>query len=167
MKTELTHKKLVKLAAKWLAKKYPVVVTEIATEGEEPDAIGFNGRESCLIECKASRADFMTDAKKPSRRPGRKALGSLRYYLVEDGLINVDDLPPAWGLLVVRYGIVIRDHFPHALHGQARDMQAESMILLSLIRRIGQKTPQGVSIRCYTINTHNRTTLGVKVDEPR
>jgi hypothetical protein len=54
---ELTHKQLVDYAARWLRNKHPVVVTELATIGEEADAIGFYRGFTTLVECKGSRSE--------------------------------------------------------------------------------------------------------------
>lgn len=67
--TSRTHNRLVDVAAAWLRDRYPVVVTEIASSaGETPDALGIGCGFSHLIECKASRADFLADQRKPWRQ---------------------------------------------------------------------------------------------------
>lgn len=58
---QLTHKKLVGIAAKWLSANHCVVCTELAIVGEEADVIGWRSGRSTLVEAKASRADFMAD----------------------------------------------------------------------------------------------------------
>jgi hypothetical protein len=53
-----THANLVLSAARWLrnTKGCTVVFTEFAATGNEtPDAIGFQGERSILVECKVSR----------------------------------------------------------------------------------------------------------------
>ncbi len=93
---------------------------------EIPDAIGWlRSGVSLLIECKASRADFLSDAVKPSRRsskasvsggpepsnaeppikPPRKTegLGAYRFYLAPSGLLHPDELPEGWGLLELTF----------------------------------------------------------------
>lgn len=155
----MTHKDLIPIAAKWLAAKHPVVITELATLGEEPDAIGWQSGYSTLIECKATRSDFLSDRDKSFRRGYIPGIGAYRYYLAPAGIIGVSDLPPQWGLLEVT-GQRVRlmkhsESFHDVNHGQ------EIRILLSCIRRIGHSAPTGVSIRCYTIDSLCRATLGV------
>lgn len=101
----MTHAELVEIAARWLrsAKRCGVVLTEAAGGGLEiPDAIGWRlgGRMSYLVECKASRADFLRDAQKPFRGPGR-GVGQSRLYLAPAGMIRPDELPERWGLVEV------------------------------------------------------------------
>lgn len=71
--------------------------------GESPDSIGFRATGlhdgSFLVECKASRADFLADKHKPHRRT--LGMGKYRYYLCAEGLIGLEDLPDRWGLLWV------------------------------------------------------------------
>lgn len=104
----LTHSELCEYGRRWLtnAARCPIVLVEFVTPlGEIPDNIGFRneGRDSLVIECKVSRSDFLADKKKPHRQPARAhtALGSYRWYMSEPGVIEVDDLPPGWGLLHV------------------------------------------------------------------
>ena len=160
--TSLTHSDLVEMAARWLRRKYPVVVTEIASWArEQPDAIGFRDRESCLVECKVSHSDFLADTKKRRRwtKLQRVGLGNLRYYFCRAELIKPDELPPGWGLLWVRNGRI-----RHQLTGarQDRNVDDELTILMSVIRRIGSMPITGVSIKAYQHNTGNRTTLHVR-----
>lgn len=155
----MTHSELVQMAARWLARKYPVVITEMASQCEEPDAIGFNGVVSAVVECKASRADFLADRNKtPSR------MGYYRWYLVPDGMVKADEVPPGWGLLYAigrRVGEVLGAGDGHA---DDRNTKAEVGLLVSCIRRIGKAAPSSVSVKCYTIETKNRATLGIAVD---
>jgi hypothetical protein len=155
----VTHSQLVEVAAAWLRKSCSVVVTELATTGEEPDAIGWQGTFSTLVECKASREDFRADADKCFRVSPCLGIGQHRYFMAAAGVIQVSELPPGWGLLEVT-GARIRtlrksDAF-EANHPQ------EKRILLSCLRRIGHTAPTGMSIRCYTIETQNRATLGIQ-----
>jgi hypothetical protein len=92
---------------------------------EIPDAIGWlRSGVSLLIECKASRGDFLSDAVKPSRRSGKasapsspaptapkpeiqpprktEGLGAYRFYLAPSGLLAPDEIPEGWGLLELR-----------------------------------------------------------------
>lgn len=148
------------IAAKWLTKKCSVVVTEIATTGEEPDAIGWQGTHSTLVECKASRADFLADAQKAFRRQPERGIGQRRYFMAPAGMIAADELPPLWGLLEVRDGNVRQskesEYFDEA------NARHEIGILLSTLRRLGQQQPTGCSIRFYQFETKNRATVGVE-----
>ena len=157
-----THDDLIRLAAGWLRKRYPLVITELASTSEEPDAIGFVRGWSAIVECKAMRADFLADRRKWFRmRPGR-GMGTYRYYLAPAGVVDADELPDGWGLLRVKNGRVRQ---ARAAKGQARKAIANEMsLLLSVIRRIGQTAPEGISIRCYTYQTENRATVGIGLD---
>lgn len=97
------HAFLVLKAAAWLRRKGCVPFSELVTSaGEIPDGFGLSsGGMTILVECKSSRADFLRDAKKFQRRTGL-GLGNLRYYMAPAGVIQPDELPPAWGLLEVK-----------------------------------------------------------------
>lgn len=100
-----SHAQLVERAARWLRKSLGcrVVLAEPSGGYEVPDAIGWrNWQDSHVVECKASRADFLADRKKLWRLMGADALGYFRWYLAPPGIITVDDLPPRWGLLELR-----------------------------------------------------------------
>ena len=111
----MTHDELVQRAAKWLRNSAKVpyhhnpdkrqdahcrtVLTEQCGGSEIPDAIGwFHGSGSILIECKASRSDFLADRKKPHRRYGF-SLGDYRYYMSPRNLLKKEEIPDGWGLL--------------------------------------------------------------------
>ena len=141
--THVTHDLLILRARYWLENTAgaKVVLTEFASGAvggsrrsrrsnrEIPDAIGWlRSGVSILIECKASRGDFLSDADKPSRRVGKgggksgalvrpepsapepkikppiktEGLGSYRFYLAPLGLLHPDELPEGWGLLELR-----------------------------------------------------------------
>jgi len=161
----LTHSDLVEIARKWLlGKGYAVVLTEIATIGEEPDALGFNSRCSALVECKASRADFLRDKKKPYRRHPESGIGSFRWYMSPHGLIHPEEIPEDWGLVWVKDGKArIKKNVPHVT--QEKSYRHECDILLSVLRRIGQNPPPGISIRCYTIQNKRTATASFINDD--
>ncbi|HEJ2439995.1 hypothetical protein L0Z42_29475 [Burkholderia multivorans] len=94
------HKLLVTLGERWLKRQgFAVVATELVTLGtrEQADVIGFKSQCSAVIEAKASRSDFLADARKPHRIAG--GLGTYRFYLCPPDVIQVSDLPERWGLL--------------------------------------------------------------------
>ena len=101
----MTHKDLVKKAIVWLKnnQRCTVVVSErgSAYVSEQPDGIGFKGGFSILVECKASRVDFLKDSKKHFRECAWAGMGQKRYYMTPKGLIKPDELPPNWGLIEV------------------------------------------------------------------
>jgi len=151
------HAKLVQLGAKWLRRNgFSVVATEIVTaySRETPDVIGFRSSCSCLIEAKASRADFLADAKKPERSGRMRGVGVYRFYLCPKGMIVPDELPPKWGLLYAdssRVSSVVCpkgnawpgarsfdewDNFQHEI-----DQRAERGILFSIARRLARSNP--------------------------
>lgn len=159
---DVTHSELVSIAAKWLAKKCAVVITELNTVGECPDAIGWQGNHSTLIECKVSRNDFLKDKNKSFRFQRFQGVGLHRLYLAPKGIIEVSELPKGWGLLELLDGKVRQikpsDHFEDSNH------RHEINLLLSSIRRIGRNSPVGVSVKFYTIDSRNTATLGVNLE---
>ena len=86
----MTHKELVEKARFWLlsAKGCNPVFTEkgSAHSNERPDAIGWSGQESIIVECKTTETDLRADAKKTFRPNSHTGMGNLRYYLFPDDL---------------------------------------------------------------------------------
>lgn len=156
----MTHSELVESAAKWLKKKCSVVLTEIVTTGETPDAIGWQGTHSILIECKVSYSDFVADRKKYFRRYPEIGVGNHRYFLATLGLLSVDELPSKWGLLeITEFRIQVTKKSEHFYETGSRH---EIGLLLSTLRRVGHNAEKTVSIRCYTIESKNKATVGIE-----
>ena len=166
MSVEPTHADLVALAARWLAghERCSVVVTEMSSgEHETPDAIGWRGGNSIVVECKTSRPDFFADKKKAYRRTDRQ-MGVVRYYLTPKDMLQLAEVTPGWGLLeACPRGCSLRvSAYPQPEDKISR--RAEIGLLLSCIRRIGQSPalPPGVAVKCYTIGAETpRATLGI------
>jgi hypothetical protein len=100
----MTHAKLVLIAVRWLRQyRCGVVLSEQAcVSGEMPDAIGWKKAcHSVLVECKASRPDFLVDRAKLFRQKPETGVGCERYYLAAKGMIRIEELPAGWGLLEV------------------------------------------------------------------
>ncbi len=154
------HSALIPLAAAWLRKKgCAVVITDMSHGGPETaDAIGWKGTCSMLVECKASRCDFLADRKKDFRRNPERGMGSLRYFCAPAGLIQVDELPACWGLLECTNG-KLREVVKATY--QKASGKHEVSLLLSALRRVAHETPKGISVRCYTFETKSRASLGV------
>lgn len=97
----MTHKELVEKAYRWILKNGGMTVAfkELYSMASEiPDVIGFNSWESTVIECKASRSDFLCDNKKSHRTNG---MGNWRFYCCPKGMIKKEELPEKWGLIYV------------------------------------------------------------------
>lgn len=162
-RVSVTHGELVEIGRQWLVRqKCTVITTEIATSAsEQPDALGWRWSRSVLVECKISVSDFKADAKKVFRVNGFMGLGVERYFLTPRDLIPVSDIPVGWGLLEYdgRRVRTIRKSVDHEAN-----VRNEVLILSSLLRRIGQNAPPGVSIKCYELNTGNRCTLTIDTE---
>ena len=67
----MKHAQLVARAADWLRRRYGcgiVLSEQYCATGEIPDVIGWKAScQSVLVECKASRGDFLADASKAFR----------------------------------------------------------------------------------------------------
>jgi len=142
-----THSDLCALAVRWLRNTgrctFAVREPTINVQGvsETPDAFGFDcyGR-TVLIECKASRSDFLADRRKWFRRVPSLGLGCLRYYLAPRGVIARDDLPPRWGLIIAhgdgcRRSIKAADQLAWA-------EQSERRYLMALLARLELRAPR-------------------------
>lgn len=100
-----THKELCLLAARFVkqhlyhCKEYPWrILMEPGFRRELPDVFAFTRYNSVLFECKASRADFLRDRKKPFRADPRMGVGEIRYYLVNEGEVRESEMPEGWYL---------------------------------------------------------------------
>lgn len=149
----MTHNDLVERAGKWL-KSFgcSVVLCErvaYTRYREIPDAIGWKGSQSILIECKVSRADFLRDKKKIFRMYPEYGMGERRLYMCPPGIINKEDLPVGWGLLWVKGKRAKRIVAPkgncfwhngpcHQFH--KRSHVSEIAMLVSTIRRMESTT---------------------------
>ena len=82
------HTELVAAAARWLhTQGYYVIIAEMDSgAGEAPDAIGWKGTTTTLIECKTTRSDYFKDRKKWFRQHEADGMGDQRYYLTPPGL---------------------------------------------------------------------------------
>lgn len=153
-----THDELVQRAAKWLKGRgdCSIVFAELTCQtrhGETPDAIGFslNG-SSTLVECKATRSDFLSDKKKSFRYYPDWGMGSKRYYMCPPETIHPDDLPPSWGLIWVKNKIckVIREA---GIIDNCKT--SELTMLISAINRVAMVTPEHFPGGIFTNITYN------------
>jgi len=165
---DFTHDALIARAASWLtgSTNCSVVITDMVTGHETPDAIGFSSSGMvALIECKASRADFFADARKPHRIHPERGMGGHRWYMTPVGLVSLDELPDRWGLLEVTPNTV--KQVVKAQYWRDRNHRGEVNLLVSAMRRIGNRKVKGVSVKVYTYydNKKSKSTLGILVDE--
>jgi hypothetical protein len=142
MNQPLTHKDLVGHAYNWLSERYKITFRELVAathNGEIPDVIGFGSGVTVIVECKASRADFLADRKKHFRLEPSKGMGMYRLYCCPEGLIKPEELPAKWGLLYVADGIkeIVRviHHYEECAF-EERDSKSETAILYSALRRL-------------------------------
>ena len=112
----------------------------VGSTSENPDAIGFRMGFSYLIECKASRADFLSDKKKPFRKKTDRGMGDERFFMAPIGLLEPSEIPSGWGLLEV--GEIARKYRPVSSAKDSKNFyeetnkRAEVSYLSSSIRRI-------------------------------
>lgn len=140
---KIDHKELVSRAASYLQNSLgcSIIFKErIAATSENPDAIGFGGREfSVLIECKTSRADFLADKKKHFRKRPEFGMGHKRYFMSPVGMLEPSEILDGWGLLEV-YEKHHRNRTvkiaKESSEFYSRNKQAEIQYLVSAIRRI-------------------------------
>lgn len=158
----ITHDDLVEVARKWLCRKSGVVITEMAGLSEIPDAIGWHGGHSTVIECKLSVNDFRAERQKGYRMWG--GIGQQRYYLIPKGLL-VGEVLGSYGLLEWDGKKIYETSKPNPRSDY--NYLGEMQLLVSALRRIGRTSPKGVSIKYYTIETKNRTTLSVRQEMPK
>jgi hypothetical protein len=136
----MTHAQLVQKAIAWLRSyRCSVVLSEQAcASGEMPDAIGWKRTQhSVVVECKATRADFLADRTKPFRSKPETGLGCERFYLTVPDLLGIEELPAGWGLLECQRGRVrmLRPSSAKSLRS-IQGMKYEMNLLLASLRRV-------------------------------
>lgn len=137
----LTHPQLVSRAVDWLRRHYGcgiILSEQYCATGEVPDAIGWKRHcRSVLVECKATRADFLADATKPFRLSPEEGLGCERFYLAPPGTIAREELPPRWGLLeCTRRGARLIVKASRRDQRTAIGLMKEMNLLLASLRRV-------------------------------
>lgn len=155
--SSVTHEGLVLRGYRWLRKSVRCK-TVLAEPGygypsEVPDVIGWTNRISVVVECKATRADFLKDKRKPGRRReladgGGASLGGLgdeRWYLTPRGLIGPAELPEGWGLLEVRGKQIRRVVQAPRRHPHPERLLRERHILASCLAAV-QRREEGLSL---------------------
>ncbi|HEY4052192.1 MAG TPA: hypothetical protein VGL74_00520 [Terriglobales bacterium] len=145
----MTHERLVARAVSWL-RSYGcgVVLSEQScASGETPDAIGWKrGCHSVVVECKVSRADFLSDRVKAFRQKPETGMGCERFYLAPAGLLRPDELPPGWGLLELRGREVVGVSASVGKMRSARGFRYEMNLLLASLRRVEVRIePQSIT----------------------
>lgn len=145
----MTHDELVLRADRWLKNAVGCGVVfndrfQAATHnGEQPDAIGWRDGLSFLVECKASRSDFLADRKKPFRVDPAIGMGDWRFFMCPPGLIRADELPEGWGLLYAHSRKVEKVHgIPTNVDYWSKrpftpDKRIETQMMYSALRRLG------------------------------
>jgi hypothetical protein len=130
----MEHATLVQLGVRWLTRQCSVVFYEATPAKKEiPDVIGWAGPRAVLIECKVSRADFLRDAAKTSRTKPKAGMAQRRYYLCPAGVVQLEDLPPKWGLLWANKGAISVQR--EAKGFPQRNLVAEVQFLSTMLRR--------------------------------
>lgn len=127
----LTHAELVTLAMRYLAaKRFRVMLAEPGFRKERPDAIGFASGFSCLVECKATRRDFLKDSQKPFRADPALGVGTVRIYLTNPGVCSTDEVPDGWMLLEAgdRDTIIVRKGDRTLLDGGCLQMSSQEWL---------------------------------------
>lgn len=144
----MTHDELVQRAEKWLNQIGCGVVFNdrfqaALSTGERPDAIGWRSGVSFVIECKATRSDFLADKRKRFRSDPGIGMGDWRIYLCLAELIQPDEVPPGWGLLWVAGKTIRRVHgVPRGNVSWASakpflgNREAEAAVMYSALRRL-------------------------------
>lgn len=135
------HAGLARLGAKWLKGKRRALVTLIEPHSgreptEIPDVLGFASDPgsghwmSMMIECKASRSDFLADLRKTKARTGE-----LRWYLCPEGMLDIPDMPPGWGLLWESGGRIEERLAPQRAQESVGTLLSERDIAVAMLRR--------------------------------
>jgi hypothetical protein len=172
----MDHDGLIARALTWLrSQQHPLVLSEMASCSEVPDAIGFATNRCTVVEVKTSRSDFRRDQAKykylvneNGQRCSLKApliyrkhfegckietapsMGSQRYFMSVPDIITpemVQQHHPDHGLLYVKGKIVKKIlEAPMRVHPQ-RDFEAEARYLQYSMRHlVGNLAIAGVKV---------------------
>jgi len=140
---KISHEELVDRAFTYLKFSIDCSVVfkeRITSTSENPDAIGFRGGFSYLIECKSSRSDFLADKKKYFRRDPSYGMGYERYFMAPVGMFEPSEIPDGWGLLEVYEKLPRQNRQVKKTKDSKsfveRKLQNEVSYLVSAIRRI-------------------------------
>ncbi len=123
---------------------YRIVCKEMHSRVTEvPDIYAVDKVGSLVIEVKSTRKDFLADQKKQFRQRPTEGLGTFRYYASYEGIINIEDLPPKWGLMWVDANGVVTvvrgKSFVHRLDDSPywfqTNIENEYWALYSLVRK--------------------------------
>jgi hypothetical protein len=145
------HAALVAHAVDWLRTAYKcgiILSEQYCATGEVPDVIAWKGFcKSVLVECKASRADFLADAAKPFRLKPDEGMGCQRLYMAPAGIIGTEELPRHWGLLELHGRRVSLTVKPGRidLRGDVGLMKEMNLLLASLRRVEVRIEPQTIT----------------------
>jgi len=147
----VSHSSLVDRAGRWLRRTCGccVVLTELVAythNGETPDAIGWVGGKSILVECKLSRADFLRDRKKRFRNRDElytgilEGMGSWRFFLTAPGIVKESDDLKGWGVYEM-HGKQVRHAFGAKYANAGKSpfqpcLRSENAMLVSALRRL-------------------------------
>jgi hypothetical protein len=133
------HKELVRFAVRWLigTQHCGAVLAEISTTAmENPDAIGWQAHKSIVVECKASRSDFLANRNKPCVRV-KRMVGNERYFLSKLGIVKLEDLENTeYGLIVLEDGRCYMKKKAKFHDLSPEEYNDERTILVSALRRI-------------------------------
>ena len=150
---KITHRNVCLKAANYLRKKgihgfhkAQYSVCELERCGESPDAFGWGGSSTQLIEVKISRQDFLSDKKKLWRNNPAYGLGRYRSYLCPINLIKPEELPERWGLLYIDE----RGKITQIVEAEPQECNhiEEINLITSILRREGIK-PKMFSYKVY------------------
>ncbi len=161
----MTHRELCFKASKYLRYKglqpfhrCQYVVCELERVGESPDAFGWGGSTTQLIEVKVLRSDFLSDKRKHWRNIPEYGIGRYRSYLCPENLIKEKDLPDKWGLLFINNkGKIVEVVKPEI---QECNHQEEMNLITSILRR-EKITPRIFSYKKYASDKVNLFTKTV------
>jgi hypothetical protein len=99
-----------------------------------------------LVECKASRADFLADHQKPFRLKQQQGMGCERFYFAIAGLISPQELPQGWGLLELRRRDIAVVQPAEKNSRSAKGFRCEMNLLLASLRRVEVRIePQSIT----------------------
>jgi hypothetical protein len=127
-----------------------IVLADCGSCQERPDAIGWTApAHTIVVECKASRADFLRDSAKAHRTNRALGMGLQRWFLAPPGVVlrPATELPTGWGLLQIRGRHQIRRVVPSDAFIGRNEVAERQLIFWQLCRAQEREARRASSAR--------------------
>jgi hypothetical protein len=99
--------------------------------------------EPVVHEIKVSRADLLTDLRRPAKGLAYQGLASQCWFVLRAGIATIDEIPPAYGVMFAHEG-----QLDVARAAPRRPMRASFSTWMALARATAEPAPEGLEQGC-------------------